>query len=521
MKLNLNLNKRRLKYGSLATALTVLFVAAIVLVNIVATMLFNRFPITLDLTSGSIYTVSEETAEYIGGLDVPVSITVLNTEDEYRSISSYTAQTVELLKNYTQHNAGITVKYIDMLSNPDFVANYEGLSLNSGDIIVEPNDGTHEKVKVVNLAALLNIPDDYSAYYAQLTASSPRYAHQYFAMGEQAGQIKLSSNVEQAITSAIMTVTDANPITVAVLRHDTGDSSVAGLTDLMDVNGYLITYVDIQSADIPDDVDLAIIPAPQVDYTTYEITKIENWLQGGGMLEKDLIYVASTLQPQTPNLDGLLYKYGITVEQKIIYENDPSRMTGADASGNTLPNYTLQNVVTENYLSDITNVNRHFLAFDTRAITTRFPDTDGTQTCQILVSSSASAELRDMYQTDSESEDAERGSFTSVAIGRQKKINQDTHISTYTYVIVFGSDLMLIPRNIRHPNYINGDFIISMLNEITGKSAGVTLVPKSVTATTFAITAAQTRTLTLVFALIIPVVILAVGTFVWIRRRHK
>ena len=518
----LEINKRRLKYGSLATALTVLVVAAIVLVNIVATMLFDRFPITLDLTSGSIYTVSEETAEYIGGLDTSVAITVLDTEDAYRSISSYTAQTVELLKNYTQHNSGITVRYIDMLSNPDFVANYEGLSLNSGDIIVEPDDGTHEKVKVVNLAALLNIPDDYSTYYAQMSASyGPEYAHRYFVTGEQAGQIKLSSNVEQAITSAIMTVTDANPVTVAVLKHDTGDSSVVGLTDLMDVNGYLITYVDIQSADIPDDVDLAIIPAPQVDYTEYEITKIENWLQGGGMLEKDLIYVASTLQPQTPNLDGLLYKYGITVEQKIIYETDPSRMTGADASGNTLPNYTLQNVVTENYLSDVTNVNRHFLAFDTRAITTRFPDTDGTQTCKILVSSSSSAELRDMYQADAETEDAERGSFTSVAIGRQKKINQDTHISTYTYVIVFGSDLMLTPINIRHPNYINGDFIISMLNEITGKSAGVTLVPKSVTATTFVITASQTRTLTLVFALVIPVIVLAVGTFVWIRRRHK
>ena len=54
------LNKRHLKYGSLATGLTVMFVAAVVLVNIVATMLFERFPISLDLTGNSIYSVSEE-----------------------------------------------------------------------------------------------------------------------------------------------------------------------------------------------------------------------------------------------------------------------------------------------------------------------------------------------------------------------------------------------------------------------------------------------------------------------------
>ena len=49
-------NKRRLKFGSFATALTVFVIAAVVLLNIVATMLFARFPI--DLTSGGIYTSS-------------------------------------------------------------------------------------------------------------------------------------------------------------------------------------------------------------------------------------------------------------------------------------------------------------------------------------------------------------------------------------------------------------------------------------------------------------------------------
>lgn len=510
-----HLNKRRLKYGSLATALTVLFVAAIVLVNIVATMLFDRFPITLDLTSGSIYTVTAETAEYIESISAPVEITILSTEEEYRAVSSYTAQTVELLKNYTQHNSGISVRYIDMLSNPDFVANYSQ-SLNAGDIIVELDDGTHDRVKVITMTDLLNVPDDYAATLARSIAYyGEQYTHQMFVAAEQARQVTLKSNVEQAITSAIMTVTDANPVTVAVLQYSgAGDADIGGLIDLLDVNGYLITYIDIQTGEISDDVDLAIIPAPKVDYTTSEITKIENWLQGGGMLEKDLIYVASVEQPSTPNLDGLLYKYGITVEQKLIYETDSSRWMGEST-----PAYTLQDIVTDKYLSDVTNLSRSFFVPNARAITTRFADIDSTQACQIIVASSAAAELRDLYQLDAEG--SERGSFPSVVIGRQKKINQDTHISTYTHVIVFGSELMLNSLVIRNPGFSNGEFILSMINEITGKTEGIAITPKSVASGTFEITTAQTRTLTLVFALVIPVIILAAGTFVWIRRRHK
>ena len=510
-----HMNKRRLKDGSFATALTVFVIAAVVLVNVIVTVLFDRFPIRLDLTSGSIYTVSEETAEYIEGVETPVIITVMSTEEEYRAISSYTSQTVELLKNYTQHNPLITVRYIDLLSNPDFVANYTQ-TLEEGDIVVEPDDGTHARVKIVSLTDLLNVPDDYSYLLSYAQSYGSEYVHTALVAGESSRQIKLTSNAEQAITSAIMTVTDANPVTVAVLKYPgANEADITGLTDLLDVNGYLLTEVDIQSGELSYDVDLAIIPAPKVDYTTQEINKIEKWLEGPtGRLEKDLIYIASAQQPATPNLDGLLYKYGITVEQKMIYETDSARWIGQDT-----PTYTLQDIVTENYLGDMTNLSRSFFVPDSRALSLRFDNVDSVNSCEPVIASSASSELRDMYALDVSG--TERGSFNSVAIGKQKKVNQDDHISTYTNVVVFGSELILDSTVIRNAGFANGDFIISMLNDITGKSGGITITPKSVASDTFEITTAQTRALTLTFALAIPAAVLIVGTAVWIRRRHK
>lgn len=510
-----HINRRRLKYGSFATALTVLFIAAIVLINIVATMLFDRFPITLDLTSGSIYTISDETAEYIEGITEPVAMTVLATEDEYRSISSYTAQCTELLKNYTQHNSGISLRFVDMLSNPDFVASYSQ-DLANGDIIIELDDGTHSRVKVVTLTDIIVVPEDYS-YYLSNTYVSNYGADYIHSMLSTYGLIQ-SSNAEQAITSAIMTVTDANPVTAAVLSYPGGnESDVSGLTDLLDANGYILENLDVSADELTEDVDLVIIPAPKIDYSSEEISKLETWIANGGHLGKNVIYVASAEQQRTPNLDALLYKYGITVEYKMIHETSTSRYTNLDT-------YTYQDIVTENYTDGMTSLARPFVVPDARAVTARFENVDSTYSCETLVASSSSAVLKDMFDDgdDWTPENAtERGSFATAVIGKQEKINQDTHISDFTYVVAFGSDLMLNSVFMGTSSFNNGDFIISMVNDITGKSEGITITPKVVDTGTFDITEAQTRTLTLVFAVIIPVVVIAVGTFVWIRRRHK
>lgn len=516
MKISNKINKRHLKYGGMATALTVLVIAAVVMVNIVATMLVERFPMTLDLTSGGIYTVSDETAEYIAGVDIPVQISVLSAEDDYRAISSYTAQCVELLKNYTQHNSGITVQYINMMTNPDFVADYTQ-RLEEGDIIVEPAGGDHSRVKIVSLTDLITVPEEYASMLAQSKTYGAKRVHQTFVAGAQSRQVTISANTEQALTSAIMAVTDKNPIIAAVLSYPgANESDISGLTDMLDQNGYVLQYIDIQAEEISDEVDLAIIPAPKLDYSTAEIQKLENWISGGGMLEKDVIYVASADQPETPNLDGLLYKYGVTVERKIVHETSTRRYSNVDT-------YTYQDIVTENYLKDVTNMQRPVVVPDSRAVTLRHENVDATYACEPLVASSDTAVLKEMNAPAGWTAEtaAERGSFTTVALAKQKKINQDTHISTYTHVIVFGSDLMLNPILTSASSFNNGDFIISMLNEITGKSEGVTIKSKDVNTGSFDITEAQTRTLTLTFALIIPVVVLAAGTFVWIRRRHR
>lgn len=508
------INKRKLKFGSFATGLTVLFIAAVVLINVVATMLFDRFPITLDLTDNSIYSVSEETLDYLATIDSAVDITVMATEDEFRSISDYTVQCAELLKKYEQHNANINVSYKDLLSNPDFVANY-AYDLEQGDIIVELANGEHDRVKIVSLMDILNVLDDYSAYVSQYVEYYGAAQAHYLFVSYSAVS---SSNAEQALTGAIMAVTDANPVTVTVLTYTgANESSVSGLTDLLDKNGYIIDTVNIRTQEIPEETDMIIIPAPKIDYTTNETTKIENWLTNGGLLGKDMIYVASAQQPQTPNLDALLEKYGVTVEYKTIQETNTNYYS-------SYPSYTFQGIATQNYISGIANLALPVYVPDARAISTRYATDEGYYSNEALITTSSGAVLKDMYSTDdnwSTSDATEKGTFASVVLATYKALDQETHISKYTDVLVVGSDYIFDSTLMSAAQYNNGDFFLNIINELTGKTEGITIISKKVSSNTFEITTSRIRALTATFAAVIPATVLVIGVIIWIRRRHK
>ena len=44
---------KKLKHGSMAVAFTAVFIAVLVLINIVATQVFERFPLSFDMTSNA------------------------------------------------------------------------------------------------------------------------------------------------------------------------------------------------------------------------------------------------------------------------------------------------------------------------------------------------------------------------------------------------------------------------------------------------------------------------------------
>ena len=82
MKKNI-FNSRRFKHGSLATAMTVGFVAAVVLVNVIVGLLVERFSINIYLTDNKIFVLSDEYIVYINCIIQLVNITFFTIVSDF------------------------------------------------------------------------------------------------------------------------------------------------------------------------------------------------------------------------------------------------------------------------------------------------------------------------------------------------------------------------------------------------------------------------------------------------------
>lgn len=518
------------KHTTMATVLTVIFIAAVVLVNIIASIIFDRYPLTIDLTENSMYSISDETVDYIKSIESEINVTVLAAEANFSALNEYTLQAAELLKRYQEYNPNIKVSYIDLLSHPEIASNYPNTDLYDYDIIFETNvpsdDGSDsfQRIKIVKPTSLVAWNAEFSEWFKQ-------YYTQYYNMtledlSNYSGAANVLNNffsgiagsdAEAAFTSAIMTITDPNPIGVTVL---TGHKEIADLTyfkQLLSANGYQLSEINILTDEIPEDTDLIIIPAPAEDYLDNDIKKISDFLLNGGNLEKDALYIASVSQGETPNLDEFLEEYGLVVESTLIVEGDTGRYYGG------VPLYTLPFIVSDKYMQDI-NSDDILLVMSTARPITRLYDEKGMSITEAFLQSSDRAyscgyDGKGFDTTDVRS----RGAQTSLAIGTKAVFTEDEDTPVlYSNVMVIGSDEFLSDGLLQTSSLQNSEYIISLLSGMTGKTkTDIIIATKTILGRTFDITEKQASILKWTFQLIIPLIVLIINFIVYKRRKNK
>lgn len=516
-------NAKKLKHGTMATVFTCVFVALLVLVNVVTTMIFDRYPVTIDLTSNKIYSVSNDTEDYVKKVNVDVQVTVFADENTYTNYSSYNKQAVELLKNYSKLNHHITYRFVDIDSHPEIVKEYTD-TISQFDIIFETKtkvDGKEiSRTRKLGMLDLLTFTDEFEQKLSQSGYSIDTLAQQ--AGGDLAflsyyGSYVESSNAEQAFTSALMTVTDPNPVYVTIL---TGRSELTQLTyfqTLLTANGYNVNTVDITSEDIPSDTDVVVIPAPKTDYLEEDITKVSDFLNNDGKLGKQLLYIASYGQEDTPNLDEFLSEYGLAIGDGVICESDSGKYYNS-------PCVTVVSDVSDNFTQDVSTENPAILSALCRPVKTLFDQQDMVSTDAYLKSSdSAYTANVDISQTTGQVQIGDalvKGQQNYMAVGSKAKFTDDND-TLYSNVIAVGSEGLLSDTYLQYSQYQNSEYFISVINGLTGKTAGITITPKTITGNVFDITQQQKTALKWTFCLGVPVVVLVVGIVIWVRRKNK
>lgn len=495
-------NTKKLKYGSVATLITVIVVAAAILLNVVVGLVGDRVNLKLDFTSTGMYDISQDTIDYLKTLNQNVEIVTMTDEATLESSTSvYYKQIYETIKKYAYYSDKIDVKFVNMTADPTYVNKYSQVykgTISQDSIVIACGN----KVKVTTINGLFNAEPNYQTY-------------QY--------EIK-SSKAEQVITSAIMYVTDPAPKQAAILDIETQGIGNSMLQALLENDGFDVTVVDPLTSDFPSDADLIVVNAPLNDFPEDLVDKLYNFLENGGTYGKNLIYLANAAQKDTPNIDAFLAEWGIEVSKGVIGDLDTNNL----ASNSTY--YAIKNYITDNdYSKNVAQKDLPVVSYFARPVKLLF-ESSGSVTTVPLLSTADTAyvltqEMQDSYnESGVEPSDADikslQGVYNTIALANKYAFDSDNNRRD-SNVLVYGSSNMLDENITGAAYYNNGDYFVSAVNKMVGKDAGITIVAKDFSAATFETSASSYRSSFVVFIFIIPLAALIIGIVVWLRRRHK
>jgi hypothetical protein len=506
---------KKLKYGSMATAVTAIVIVVVILINVLVSMLTSfRF----DLTSDQLYEVSEDTIDYVKNLDQDVEIAISLDEDTLESLFGTTAMMItETLSKYEGYSDHLSVTYFDTTKDPDILSKYQQLyggDIGSGYVIV--SNGT--RCKVYSLMELFDI--DSSMYY-------------YYMYGQCSfSEIITGYKGEQVLTNAIMNVTDSNVKRVGMIEQSNGDyiysatqgnaNAMESLANLLDDNGYDVERsLDIATADLnPDDYDILVLPAPVSDLSVDAIERLTDFLHNDGNLGKQLLYIADYTQGDTPNLDAFLKDWNIEIGNSVINDSDSNSQVVNTydvyySRGQSMlaPSVT---IATDDYSDSLENTSLPIVAPFARPIT-EVTANNGRVVIPLWQTSASSYEVSLDSSVTLDSNDTSAHTVACIVTNQISSNNELIESD----LLVLSSLSMLDALIVSDSAYNNGEYVISALNTLCNKEASNVIASKSLTASTLDITADQIDVIKWIVWVVFPLAAIVGGVAVSVRRRRR
>ena len=299
---------RKLTRGAMSILLTALFIAAVVLVNIILSVITDTHPLYIDVTENASYQLQKETKEYLDEIKDPVDIYVLQKEADFESGDSstykYRVQANKLIHAIDNNSDNITLHYVDLAAEPTFTTPYTQVDWTKSHAVLVTSG---ELYRAVDLTDLFTFDQDQYSQYGTIVITGQK--------------------VEQALTTAIVNVTTKEKTKVTVLTGQ-GEQDLSAFTKLLENNAYEVETVSLLNESISDDSEFVIIYDPDVDLDDKAYETLTKWLDNDGKFGHNLFYFPNDQHELSdfPNLNALLADYGMEMQYGYIYENSENHV---------------------------------------------------------------------------------------------------------------------------------------------------------------------------------------------------
>lgn len=509
-------NQALLKRGSYSLAITAAVVAGAIILNILVGALTDRFVLEFDMSLNKDNSISEENIEYIKGIEDKVTVTVCADEETYSSYMGYYAQqyysvsddaatsyydqTVTLVNKYADYNKNIIVNFVDTQSTKftEISSKYSSEKLMYGDIIISTEKDGAEKHKIISY-------DDIYYLYEDTTYAS--YSMSFYTVS--------GNNIETALTSAISYVTSDKIKRAAIITGHSATDYTATYQTLLKDNNYETEIIsDSLVTEISSEYDLVVIPCPSTDFIGTELDAVSEFLDNDGKLGKGLIFVADVTAPYLTNLYDFLEQWGIVVEDGILFETNSSNHMADDPT--TLGSYTTE---ADDILSGmsvcITGYNAPMYA--------GFESEGGiTVTSFMETPDSVVAAPKGVDASWTEADNYETDTYSTVIQAAKSDYDEDNNPIT-SYVTAFSSTHFLESEYSEYSSVSNKDVLFAVSERGAGADkTDISFVSKYIDEESFAdqVTEASSNTMRIIFMIILPIICIAAGIYIYIKRRN-
>ncbi len=514
------LNKTAFKYGTFSAGLIAIMVAAVIILNVIMSVMVDRGLLKIDLSSGGQYTMSEENIAFLEGIDKPITITVLSDEasysggtmnefsQKYKNVvddANYYAQTVNLIKRYSEINKNITVKFENFYGSRTNAISEEYTTLFYGDIYIEITDAagkTRNRLVTFDDIYTYSDPTGYAAY------GYPYYID--------------SNNLETAVTSAINTLVSGNTTKMALISaHSTESIFTTLYAPALKLNGFeMVELEGVSLSSIPEEVETLVIAAPESDFLPEELDVLNKWLDNDGKRGHSLLVFPGNSMGKLSNFKEFLAEWGVSYGDGTLYETNKNYIYGDNSNMHVFTNQG----DSEMFKAIKPDKGDSSLVGSSLPITVTFEEYSSRAT-NVLVSTNDSVTVKPASAGEDwkPAENAELKSYPNLVITADTKIIDEKPVSSY--VAAFSSYEFIYSAWAQYSSLQNLDVAVNTATFVSGMDADnkLTFVPKTIEDQSFADSISETdiTVITVIFMFVLPIAIVVAGIVVWVRRRRK
>ncbi len=508
-------NQALLKRGSYSLAITAVVIIGVIVFNILFSALAKRIDLEFDITPEKLNSISEENVKFIKGIEKEIDIIFCAEENAYvdgymsyyaqqygitSDATEYYKQTIKLVNKYDNYNDNINVRFVDTQSTQfaEISKKYAGTTLNYGDILVSCDNNGTERFKKIGYTDIYQIAEDntYAAYGYSTSAVS-------------------GNNIETALTGAISYVTSAEEKNIAILSGHSKNDYTEKYVKLLVQNNYTVDVIEdkiIKS--IPDKYDAIVIAAPTNDFAGDEIIAISEFLKNKEQLNKGLIYFADASCPYLPNFADFLTEWGIVTGEGVLFETDENYQLFAEKTTVfSLP--TGADDITSEIGYGVTGLNVPFsLAFEQKY--------DITVTPLMATSPGTVAAPLNVTNDWNDFGNYTKQSYPTVIQAESYMYNDDNE-EVRSYVMAFSSIEFIYSDLTDYQDVSNNSIVFSVSERaVNAHSSSIFFDTKTITNESFTdkVTESSVKTLRTIFVIILPLVIVVAGIYIYIKRRN-